>query len=144
MLAFARRQSRLLAAARSRHCSSDVDSALQAALAHVSGNMKKADPSATPLSDVPGVRTPGPKMLLRFTCDYEACPEKPTLARIISKRSYDSGIVLVKCPSCQRQHLIADNLGWFGERTNIEQTMRDRGDEVQRVREDDLLHMDPS
>ena len=90
------------------------------------------------------MRTPGPKMLLRFTCDHAACDETPTITRVISKRSYESGIVLVRCPcALQKQHLIADNLGWFGDKSNIEGIMEAKGEHVTRaLSEDDLLHVD--
>ena len=84
-------------------------------------------------------------MLLRFTCDYEACEDKPTITRVVSKNSYEKGLVLVRCPSCEMQHLIADHLGWCAEPgTTIEHIMTERGDEVRRALEDGeaLLHLD--
>ena len=48
---------------------------------------------------IPGMRTPGPKMLLRFTCTHEDCTAEPgvdrTTTKIISKGSYEKGIVVV-------------------------------------------------
>jgi len=140
-----------------RQASSSVDDALRNALSHVAKRVNAADPDArVTVSDadapgpditasVPGVRTPGPKMLLRFTCTYEACEEKPTITRIISKRSFEQGLVLVRCPSCQKQHLIADHLGWVSEKgTTIETMLEARGEEVRRaLREDEeLIHID--
>jgi hypothetical protein len=126
---------------------SSVDDALRAALSQVASRVAAADPEAQVLSSsegVPGVRTPGPKMLLRFTCANQDCEEAPTITRVISKRSYEQGIVLVRCPSCEKRHLIADNLDWFGGgRENIEHIMAEKGEAVQRgVYEEDLLHLD--
>jgi protein import protein ZIM17 len=126
---------------------SSVDDALRAALARVAQRVGEEDPAASvvggDLDGVPGVRTQGPKMLLRFTCAHEKCEDAPTITRVISKRSYEEGVVLVRCPSCDRQHLIADHLGWFGERSTIEDIMHEKGEEVQRVVDEGLLHVDP-
>lgn len=142
-----------------RQASSSVDDALRNALSHAAKHVNAADPGArvvaAPGADAPagaditasfpGVRTAGPKMLLRFTCTYEACEEKPTITRIISKRSFEEGMVLVRCPSCEKQHLIADHLGWLSEKgTTIETMLTERGEEVRRALRDDedLLHID--
>ena len=48
-----------------------------------------------------------------------------------------AGLVLVRCQACDKQHLIADNFGWFGDRVNIEQILAERGEEVRRILLDD-------
>ena len=70
---------------------------------------------------------------------------QPTLDTTLSVRVFASaadpathvtlraGIVVVRCDCCDKQHLIADNLGWFGDKTNIEQILAERGEEVQRI-----------
>jgi len=48
-----------------------------------------------------------------------------------------TGIVVVRCQACDSKHLIADNLGWFGDAVNIEQMLAERGEEVRRILVDD-------
>lgn len=48
----------------------------------------------------------------------------------MSRQAYEKGVVLIRCPGCQNLHLIADNLGYFGDNTNIEQIMREKGEQV--------------
>ncbi|KAG8460608.1 hypothetical protein KFE25_011383 [Diacronema lutheri] len=94
------------------------------------------------LGDVQGVKTPGPKSLLRFTCSHAGCalPEgERTSTKVISQKAYREGVVLVQC-NCSRLHLIADRLGWFGENADIESILASKGEAVVRrmVREDAL------
>ena len=85
------------------YCS--VDDSLRAALARVAERVRQADPAAElqdPAAEVqgvdsiPGVRTAGPKMILRFTCTHPPCAattseEERTTTRLISKHSYEKG-----------------------------------------------------
>jgi len=67
---------------------------------------------------------------LAFTCGV--CEGRSV--KKISKRAYHHGVVLVRCGGCNNLHLIADNLKWFGDETiNIEQIMREKGEEVQKL-----------
>lgn len=61
-----------------------------------------------------------------FTCNK--CDTR--CMKSFSKHSYDKGIVLVRCPGCQSLHLIADNLGWFGETCNVEELMAGKGEGI--------------
>ncbi|GIL84155.1 hypothetical protein Vretimale_11125 [Volvox reticuliferus] len=52
-----------------------------------------------------------PRLMMVFTC--AKCETRST--KSFSKQSYTQGVVLVRCPGCQKLHLIADHLCWFGE-----------------------------
>ena len=121
-----------------------TDQALKKVLEDVARRVSGADPTATALPPdtalPPGATlTSGPKVILRFTCTHEGPTSPPpgtqrTHSRTISKRSYEEGVVLVRCGCCNRPHLIADNLGWFGDKKeNIEGILAERGEEVQRI-----------
>lgn len=52
--------------------------------------------------------------------------------RTFSKQSYQKGVVLLRCEGCDNLHLIADNLGWFEDKSvNIEDIMKRQGNKVQ-------------
>ena len=62
-----------------------VDDSLKAALRAVAQRVQQADPSAAvqtapgkPAADaeIPGVRSPGAKMILRFTCTHGDCAKE--------------------------------------------------------------------
>lgn len=50
-------------------------------------------------------------------------------AKPFSKRAYEHGIVIVTCPGCKSRHLLADRLGWFGEKGSIEDVLAERGEQ---------------
>ncbi|KAM3184608.1 hypothetical protein ACTXT7_008012 [Hymenolepis weldensis] len=52
-------------------------------------------------------------MSIIFTCNV--C--KNRTQKFFSKLAYTKGLVIIRCPSCQSLHLIADNLGWIKEKT---------------------------
>ncbi|KAL5966739.1 DNL-type zinc finger protein [Taenia solium] len=52
-------------------------------------------------------------MNITFTCNV--C--KTRTQKFFSKLAYTRGLVIIRCPSCQSLHLIADNLGWIKEKT---------------------------
>ncbi|KAG5684111.1 hypothetical protein PVAND_013356 [Polypedilum vanderplanki] len=70
------------------------------------------------------------KFYLEFTC--KKCTTRS--AHFISQLAYKKGVVIVKCPGCKNNHLIADNLKWFrDENTNIEDLLREKGELLQKT-----------
>ena len=51
------------------------------------------------------------RLAITFTC--KVCNERMT--RTFLKKSYEEGVVLVRCTKCLNNHIIADNLGWFSD-----------------------------
>ena len=85
---------------------------------------------------IPGTEHGGRRLAIIFTCTV--CDTRS--AKKFAKQSYDHGVVVVKCPGCGNHHLIADNLGFFeDDRWDVEKLMAERGDDVHRVDDDNIL-----
>ncbi|CAB0040641.1 unnamed protein product [Trichogramma brassicae] len=74
------------------------------------------------------------KLQLAFTC--KKCNSRNH--KIITKKAYEKGVVIVRCEGCKNNHLIADNLGWFqgSGPKNIEKLLKEKGEHVRRIRDD--------
>jgi len=111
-----------------------------------SKSLKVSAPAISPtqeaFADVPGVKTEGDKMVLVFTC--KVCETRS--AKKISRRGYETGVVVVRCGGCQSLHLIADRVGIFEEpgwsiETAIQQKLKMRPDLKANSEGDDVLEL---
>lgn len=78
-------------------------------------------------------------MVMVFTCGQ--CEVRA--AKTFSKMAYTSGVVLVECPGCGSRHLVADHLGWFGSKGNIEDFAAEKGNMVVTRLADNTLELTP-
>ena len=104
-----------------------------------SSGIKASDPSNFVLG-LPGSQTGGKKLAIIFTCSV--CNTRA--AKQFTEQAYKNGVVLVQCPGCGNRHLIADNLGIFGDEVGgwtIEKAMAKLGQEVTTVTNDNVLEL---
>lgn len=68
--------------------------------------------------DIKGIRRSKEGLfMMAFTCNK--CETQQ--AKTFSKEAYNKGVVLIRCDGCDGLHLVADNLGWFRDKSvNIE------------------------
>ena len=87
------------------------------------------DNEGAPSSAFPGVRVHADgNFVAVYTC--KICETRS--ARLISKRAYSHGIVLLRCPGCDNHHLLADNIGMFGGPVSAQQLLEAHGEAVRR------------
>jgi protein import protein ZIM17 len=90
------------------------------------------------LSDIPGVKTSGEKLVLMYTC--KVCETRS--ARKISKQAYEKGVVIVRCGKCQSKHLIADNMGVFEDPGwNIQDFLAEKGEASKYLTDDNVFEL---
>ncbi|XP_005107608.1 DNL-type zinc finger protein [Aplysia californica] len=77
-----------------------------------------------------------PRLAVSYKCNI--CGNRNTQA--FSKKAYEEGVVIVKCETCQSNHLMADNLGWFKDvnKRNIEEILAAKGEEVKKLSSFDI------
>ena len=79
-----------------------------------------------------------PTMSIIFTCNV--CQTRQ--AKTMSRKSYEKGVVLIRCDGCANLHLVADNLGWFrDQKTNVVDILREKEEEVQTLSDVDMLDL---
>ncbi len=87
---------------------------------------KESEPKKEVLGKLSG------KLAISYTC--KVCGKRNEM-KMMSRKCYEEGVVIVKCDGCGNNHLIADNLGWFsdtGNKINIETLMEQKGEQVTR------------
>ena len=83
---------------------------------------------------LPGTEHGGRRLAIVFTCTV--CDTRS--AKKFSEHAYRHGVVVVRCPGCGNDHLIADNLGFFEDDWTLEDVLRARGDSVETLDDDNL------
>jgi len=78
----------------------------------------------------PGMGTKDADMAAMFTCGV--CETR--VMKMFTRHSYENGVVIVQCPGCKNNHVLADNLGWFGEEKNVEEILQAKGEKVFRAK----------
>ncbi|KAJ3124638.1 hypothetical protein HK100_011170 [Physocladia obscura] len=96
-----------------------------------------------PSSSSAKVKIPS-RMLIGFTCNK--CSHRTH--KLMSKKAYETGVVIITCDGCASKHLIADHLGWFntvgGKVGTIEDIIQRKGGDrdgnmVVRLKPQDVL-----
>mmetsp|Transcript_15441 Transcript_15441/g.41443 ORF Transcript_15441/g.41443 Transcript_15441/m.41443 type:complete len:191 (+) Transcript_15441:92-664(+) len=88
-----------------------------------------ADAIAAKGADLSTTRPGERRLMMVFTC--KRCETRDT--KTFSKVAYEQGVVIVRCGGCQALHLIADNLGWFGEERNVEEILASKQQSISKL-----------
>ncbi|KAJ3672171.1 hypothetical protein LUZ60_006892 [Juncus effusus] len=67
-------------------------------------------------------------MAMIFTC--KVCETRSV--KTACRESYETGVVIARCPGCNNLHLIADRLGWFGQPGSVEDFLAQKGEEFKK------------
>lgn len=96
------------------------------------------DQSSRLETPIPGAQQGGKKMAIVFTC--KVCNTRS--AKQFTEQAYKHGVVIVKCPGCSNQHLIADRLGFFEDDSwDIETAMKNVGEKFTAVTNENVLEL---
>lgn len=94
----------------------------------VSVSVSETPPSVNVAVDSAFKASPRHDMALLFTCTV--CDVRS--AKTMSRATYETGVVIVRCPGCQNLHLIADRYGWFGDPGSVEDFLAEKGIDVRK------------
>ena len=84
----------------------------------------------SPTGEASSVGRIEPTMMIAFTCTVCGLRQ----GKSMSKGAYEEGVVLITCDGCKSRHLIADNLGWFGDdNSNVESILAEKGLDVRKL-----------
>jgi len=101
-----------------------------------SGLTSQSTDSALDHEKIPGAKHGGAKLAIMYTCTV--CDTRS--AKVFTKQAYEKGVVIVRCPGCDNQHLIADRLGWFEDESwDVERLMKERGEGMVKLEHDGTL-----
>ncbi|KDD77158.1 hypothetical protein H632_c6p2 [Helicosporidium sp. ATCC 50920] len=64
-------------------------------------------------------------------------------AKAMSRAAYEKGVVLVQCPGCQNRHVIADHLGWFGDKGTVADFVKGKQKVTMRTFVDGTMELTP-
>jgi DNL zinc finger len=93
---------------------------------------------------VPGAITGGKKLAAVFTC--KVCETRSI--KQFTEQAYTSGVVIVRCPGCQNQHVLADRLGYFDDQPiDLDRIARENGESLTTITssggdDDDVAELD--
>ena len=94
---------------------SDDDLKLAIQAANEDQGLSAKTNSSINIDQIPGTSKGGSrKLAIIFTCTV--CNTRS--AKKFTEQAYNHGVVLIRCPKCENLHLIADRLGYFGDKND--------------------------